>query len=76
VAARLFDLHVARYAMQPDGVLADQALELVQISSDTRTCLDRRTLAEEKLTGLALRHFGAFYKASWRAKRRVVARSY
>ena len=67
VAARLFDLHVARYAMQPDGVLADQALELVQMSSDTRTCLDRRTLAEEKLTGLALRHFGAFYKASWRA---------
>ena len=67
VAARLFDLHVARYAIQPDGVLADQALELVQMSSDTRTCLDRRTLAEEKLTGLALHHFGAFYKASWRA---------
>ena len=67
VAARLFDLHVARYAMQSDGVVADQALELVQMSSDTRTCLDPRTLAEEKLTGLALRHFGAFYKASWRA---------
>jgi predicted acylesterase/phospholipase RssA len=67
VAARLFDLHVARYVMQPDEVLADQALELVQMSSDTRTCLDRRTSAEEKLTGLALHHFGAFYKASWRA---------
>ncbi len=67
VAARLFDLYVARYAMQPDGVLADQALELVQMSSDTRTCLDRRTLAQEKLTGLGLRHFGAFYKSSWRA---------
>lgn len=67
VAARLFDLHVARYAMQPDEVLADQALELVQMSSDTRTKLDSRSLAEEKLTGMALRHFGAFYKASWRA---------
>jgi patatin-related protein len=67
VAARLFDLHVARYAMQPDEVLADQALELVQMSSDTRTCLDRRASAEEKLNGLALHHFGAFYKASWRA---------
>ncbi len=67
VAARLFDLHVARYAMQPDAVLADQALELVQMSSDTRTNLDRRRLAEEKLTGMAMRHFGAFYKASWRA---------
>jgi patatin-related protein len=67
VAARLFDLHVARYAMQPDEVLADQALELIQMSSDTRTCLDRRTLATDKLNGLALHHFGAFYKASWRA---------
>jgi patatin-related protein len=67
VAGRLFDLHVARHVMQPDGVIADQALELVQMSSDTRTGLDRRTLAREKLTGLQLHHFGAFYKASWRA---------
>jgi predicted acylesterase/phospholipase RssA len=67
VAARLFDLHVARYVMQPDGMLADQALELIQMSSDTRTSLDARTLAAEKLTGLQLHHFGAFCKASWRA---------
>ena len=67
VAARLFDLHVARYVMQPDGVVADQALELIQMSSDTRTSLDPRTLAQEKLTGLQLHHFGAFCKASWRA---------
>lgn len=67
IAARLFDLHVARYVMQPEGVVADQALELVQMSSDTRTSLDGRTLAREKLTGLQLHHFGAFYKASWRA---------
>jgi patatin-related protein len=67
VAARLFDLHVARYVVQPGGVVADQALELVQMSSDTRSCLDTRTLAAEKLTGLQLNHFGAFYKASWRA---------
>lgn len=67
VAARLFDLHVARYVMQPDGPLADQALELIQMSADTRTSLDPRTLAAEKLTGLQLHHFGAFCKASWRA---------
>ncbi len=67
VAARLFDLYVARYVMQPDGVVADQALELIQMSSDTRTSLDPRTLAREKLTGLQLHHFGAFCKASWRA---------
>ena len=67
VAARLFDLHVARYVMQPDGLVADQALELIQMSADTRTSLDPRTLAAEKLTGLQLHHFGAFCKASWRA---------
>jgi patatin-related protein len=67
VAARLFDLHVARYVMQSDGLLAEQALELIQMSSDTRTNLDPRTLAAEKLTGLQLHHFGAFFKASWRA---------
>lgn len=67
VATRLFDLHVARYVMQPDGLVADQALELIQMSSDTRTSLDPRTLAANKLTGLQLHHFGAFCKASWRA---------
>jgi patatin-related protein len=66
-AARLFDLHVARYVMQPEELLADQALELVAMTSDTRTSLDRRTLAREKLTGLQLHNFSAFYKASWRA---------
>ena len=67
VAARLFDLHVARYVLQPDGLVADQEVELVQMSSDTRTMLDSRTLARQKLTGLQLQHFGAFYKRAWRA---------
>lgn len=67
VAARLFRLYIARYVLQPDGIGADQELELVQMSADTRTLLDRRTLATEKLTGLQLHHFGAFYKGSWRA---------
>ena len=67
IAARLFRLYIARYVLQPDGIGADQELELVQMSADTRTMLDRRTLAVEKLTGLQLHHFGAFYKGSWRA---------
>jgi len=65
VAARLFGLHVARYVLQPDSLAADEEIELVQMSSDTRTRLDPRTLAEDKLTGLQLHHFGAFYKNSW-----------
>lgn len=53
VAARLFDLHVARYAMQPDGVVADQALELVQMSSDTRTVIIQRVTQRRKTSKTA-----------------------
>ena len=67
VAIRLFHLHITRYVLQPDCLVADQKLELIQMSADTRTILDKRTLACQKLTGLQLHHFGAFYKCSWRA---------
>jgi predicted acylesterase/phospholipase RssA len=67
VAIRLFHLHITRYVLQPDGLVADQKLEFIQMSADTRTILDKRTLASQKLTGLQLNHFGAFYKCSWRA---------
>jgi patatin-related protein len=66
--ARLLDLHVAERSVLPVGVDVQQPVELVQLSADTRTLLDpgRRT-AEDKLTGMQLHHFGAFYKGSWRA---------
>jgi predicted acylesterase/phospholipase RssA len=67
VASRLFHLHITRYVLQPDGLVADQKLEFIQMSADTRTILDTRTLASQKLTGLQMHHFGAFYKCSWRA---------
>jgi hypothetical protein len=67
VARRLFDLQAAQRVMYPDEPAARQVLELVQMSADTRTLLDTRSLAQEKLTGLQLHHFGAFYKRSWRA---------
>ncbi|WP_406365638.1 patatin-like protein [Streptomyces sp. NBC_01546] len=67
VAKRLFDLQAAQQVMYPDEPAARQEVELLQMSADTRTLLDTRSLAEEKLTGLQLHHFGAFYKGSWRA---------
>ncbi|MEX2980809.1 patatin-like protein [Streptomyces sp. C36] len=67
VARRLFELQAAQQVMFPDEPAALQAVELVQMSADTRTDLDPRSLAGEKLTGLQLNHFGAFYKRSWRA---------
>ncbi len=66
---RLLDLIVAERALSPAGHRVDQRVELVQVSADTRNELtgDARQTAETKLTGLQLHHFGAFFKASWRA---------
>ncbi|MGW1377521.1 patatin-like protein [Streptomyces sp. NPDC002446] len=67
VARRLFYLQAAERVLYPDEPAAQQVVKLAQMSANTRTNLDPRTLAEEKLTGLQLHHFGAFYKRSWRA---------
>ena len=67
IAGRLFDLHVATRSVLPSGVDVEQPVELVQLSADTRTLLSDRSTAQEKLTGMQLHHFGAFYKSSWRA---------
>jgi hypothetical protein len=67
IASRMAQLHIAHTVLLPDTGLADQPLELIQVSADTGTDLDPRNQATQKLTGLQLHHFGAFYKYSWRA---------
>jgi patatin-related protein len=67
-ALRLFALYAAHRAMLPTDTPVDQPVELIQLSSDTRTLLDLdRSTAASKLTGVQLSHFGAFFKRSWRA---------
>jgi len=67
-ALRLFALYAAHRAMLPVDVQAEQPVELIQLSADTRTLLDlKRSTAKTKLTGMQLDHFGAFFKRSWRA---------
>ncbi len=64
----LLELHVATRSVMPVLMEVEQPVELVQVSADTRTALaPSHRQAARKLTGLQLRHFGAFYKASWRA---------
>ena len=66
--SRLAGLHVMDRSMLPIGADVDQKVQLVQASATTRTLLDpARTTPAEKLTGMQFNHFGAFYKASWRA---------
>jgi hypothetical protein len=68
VQLRIFDLYLAERAMLPVEAAAEQRVELVQLSANTRTALAPRfSTAHHKLTGVQLHHFGAFYKSSWRA---------
>ena len=68
LAMKLFDLAAVQRAMLPAGADIDQTLELVQVSADTRSLLAPKfQTAQQKLTGMQLHHFGAFYKRSWRA---------
>ena len=66
--SRLVGLHVMDRSMLPVGADVDQKVQLVQASATTRTLLDpKRSTPTAKLTGMQFNHFGAFYKASWRA---------
>lgn len=63
---RLLALDVVQLAL--GGLpIVEQRVDLIQISGDAGNGLDRREQAEEKLAGLQVAHFGAFYKRSWRA---------
>ena len=67
-AGRLVGLHIMDRSILPVAVEVDQKVELIQVSATTRTLLDpARNTPATKLTGTQFHHFGAFYKASWRA---------
>ena len=64
----LLQLEVVQFAFDDhEGLAADTLIELVQISGNGDSPLGGRSDARDKLLGLQLAHFGAFYKASWRA---------
>ncbi len=64
--AAMRDLDVLQAAATDGQVRTPQKIEFVQLSSDTPNCFDQRKTAAEKLTGVQLSHFGAFYLSSWR----------
>jgi patatin-related protein len=63
---RLLALEVVQLALGGDPIV-EQRVDLIQVSADAGNGLDPRERAEDKLAGLQLAHFGAFYKRSWRA---------
>ena len=62
---RLLALEVVHYAFGADTV-RDQYLELVQFSANVPTAFGGPDRLEQKLAGVQVAHFGAFYKRSWR----------
>ena len=63
---RLLALEVAQLALGGAATM-EQRVDLIQVSADAGNGLDTRDRAEQKVAGLQLAHFGAFYKRSWRA---------
>ena len=61
----LLTLEVVHYAFGADNT-RDQYLELVQFSANVPTAFSGPSRLEDKLAGVQLGHFGAFYKRSWR----------
>ena len=67
---RLLQMEVVEFAFSDhESLTSDSTIELVQISGNGRSALvgNGDTHASDKLLGLQLAHFGAFYKQSWRA---------
>jgi hypothetical protein len=64
---RLLALDVVQRTPSADLSGIEQAIELVLMSADAQNAFRPTAKAEDKLAGLQVGHFGAFYKQSWRA---------
>jgi patatin-related protein len=65
---RLLDLEVISETLVPASRDHDQTLLFMRLNAEARCELDfTRRRPEDKLSGLGLGHFAAFYKGSWRA---------
>jgi patatin-related protein len=67
VVGRLLALDVVQRAAGADLMGIEQRIDLLLVSGDAGNAFGLPADAERKLTGLQAGHFGAFYKASWRA---------
>lgn len=68
VLFKLMQLEVAEFSFNDhDRLNSDSVIELVQVSGNAGSPVGGECLAQKKLLGLQLGHFGAFYKRSWRA---------
>jgi patatin-related protein len=65
---KFLQMEVVEFAFNDhESLSTDSLIELLQISGNSRSPLGGFMHASDKLLGLQLAHFGAFYKESWRA---------
>jgi predicted acylesterase/phospholipase RssA len=69
LADRLLNLVIAERALEPAEPEVDLPVEFIQVSANTRTLLALKNELDSvnKLRGVELHHFAAFYNSSWRA---------
>ncbi len=67
VVARLLAFETTQDALGGRGTVPEQELEFIEISARSRSTFGGPEEPMQKLAGIQLAHFGAFYKSSWRA---------
>jgi patatin-related protein len=67
VMHRLLAFEVVQYASAERPREVDTFVELVQVSAHQQSPLGGGATPEQKLAGMQLAHFGAFYRKAWRA---------
>ncbi len=69
VLTRLLSIEVVAYIVRENSVsgTTDDYVELIQLSARTPQDFDQNSVAGEKLAGMELARFSAFFKESWRA---------
>jgi patatin-related protein len=67
VVGRLLAFEVAQEALGGRGTLREEEIDFIQISAEGAASFGGPRLPADKLAGVQLAHFGAFYRRSWRA---------
>lgn len=67
VVSRLLAFEITQDTLGGRGSVPEQELEFIELSARSRSTFGGPEEPSQKVAGIQLAHFGAFYKSSWRA---------
>ncbi|HVC62278.1 MAG TPA: patatin-like protein [Acetobacteraceae bacterium] len=67
IVGRLLAFEVVQEALGGRGTMPEEEIDFIQLSAQGASSFGGPGIPAEKLAGVQLAHFGAFYKRSWRA---------